>query len=862
MPIHSSIAFFEPLFRKARQLKIPDLSFIISQYHRKQNKEEFTLKKHFTKSLLALLLVFTLALAPVTALAAPGQALTFDQLLQEQTAGITRGEFAMLLNACLALPEGAGDGFKDVPDDHPYAADILAAQAAGYMQGTGQGMFNPDGIISGAEASICVSFFLGFDLTKVQPNPITTVPSWAKPAVSNLLDLRMITMELADKKALTVADALSFANALTTAMMFQGSPYALKQVNENDDFFAYTNRQYLATATIPPGYIFTMAFMDPDLVVQDRSAELLEEILTTGGEPGSDAWKINELYKMYMDEPGRAKSLEKVMPLISEIKAVKSIAELNALAAKHYVTMNLQSFYGMAATSDAKADATKWCAIVVPGGFMLGSRDYYTDDAALAPIHEAAKSYIASLLAYAGETENLESRAAAVFDMEKGNALASMPPEQFNNPDVIYTLSSWEALDKVTAASNTLNYSPELRAALKGANVYCPDMAYIKHIESLYTEANLSTLRDFAILNAISAVGGLLGDDFDELSTELQVAMYGETGEAMSLDMRAQTLVTNLMSGAFSKLYAEKYVSPADKADVTQIVELIRAKYRDRISELDWMSGETKKKAIEKLDAIDAFVAYPDSYNNAYEFDVKAKAEGGNLVDFYLDYASSIYKHQLEDLKKPYEADLWDSVPTYTVNAFYSATENAIIIPAGIMQAPLYSKDATREANLGGLGAVIAHEFSHAFDNSGAKYDKNGTITNWWTDADYAAFDKLTGKVAEALSEIEFVGGQSVNGVLCTGETIADLGAMSCVLDIADDAEDADMAAVMRSWANIWAARMSPEVAAYLLAMDVHAPNKVRTNFILSQLDGFYETFSIKETDGMYVAPENRIAIW
>ena len=820
------------------------------------------MKKHFTKSLLALLLVFTLALAPITALAAPAQAQTIDQLVQNQTDGITRAEFAMLLNACLELPEGAGDGFKDVPADHPYAADILTAQATGYMQGSGYGIFRPDAIISGAEASICVNFFLGFDLTKVQPNPITTVPSWAKPAVSNLLDLRMITLELADKKALTVADALSFANALTTAMMFRGSPYALKQVNENDDFFAYTNRQYLATASIPPGYIFTMAFMDPDLVVQNRSAELLDEILTTGGEPGSDAWKINELNKMYMDEPGRAKSLEKVMPIIEEIKAVKSTAELNALSAKYYSTLNLQSFYGTAVVSDAKADATKWCAIVIPGGFTLGSRDYYADDAALTPIHDATKSYIAATLAYAGETENLESRATAVFDMEKSNALASMPSEQFNNPDVIYTLSSWAELDKVTAASNSLNYSPELRTALKGANVYCPDMAYIKHVEALYTEANLSTLKDFAILNAINSFSGLLGDDFDNLATELQIAMFGDTGEAMSLELRAQTLVTNLMSGAFSQLYAEKYVSPADKADVTQIVELIRSKYRTRISELDWMSGETKKKAIEKLDAIDAFVAYPDSYNNAYEFDVKAKADGGNLVDFYLDFAESVYTQQLEELKKPYDADLWDSVPTYTVNAFYSATENAIIIPAGIMQAPLYSKDATREANLGGLGAVIAHEFSHAFDNSGAKYDKNGTITNWWTDADYAAFDELTGKVATSLSEIEFVGGQSVNGVLCTGETIADLGAMACILDIADDAEDADMAAVMRSWANIWAARMSPEVAAYLLAVDVHAPNKVRTNFILSQLDVFYETFNIKETDGMYVAPENRIAIW
>ena len=821
-------------------------------------------KTRFAQSLLALLLVFTLALAPVTALAAPAQAVTVDQLVQGQTESITRGEFAMLLNAYLALPEGAGAGFDDVSETHPYAADILTAQATGYMNGDGQGNFRPDDIISGAEAAVCINFFLGFDLTKVQPNAAATVPVWAKSAVSNLLDLRMITAEMSDKKALTVADAVTFASALTTAMMFQGSPYALRQANENDDFFAYNNRQYLATATIPPGSFFAMAFSDPGLKIQDRSAELLSDILAAGekGKPGGDEWKISELHKMYMDEQGRAKSLEKVMPIINEIKAVKSVAELNALSAKYFAAMSLQGFYVLTAVSDARVDATKWCAIAVPGGFMLGSRDYYADNASLLPIHEAAQEYIASILDYIGETENLESRAAAVFAMEKGNALASMPAEQFNNPDVIYTKSSWAELDKAAAGSNTTNYSPELRAALKDANVYCPDIAYIKHIEALYTDANLAVLKDFAILNAAGAFGGLIGDDFAELSRDLQAVMFGEAIETTSLELRAQTLVTNLMGGAFSKLYAEKYVSPAVKDDVTQIVELIRAKYRDRIAELDWMSGETKKKATEKLDAIKAYVAYPDSYNTAYGFDVKARSDGGNLIDFYMDYADAVYAQQLENLKKPYNSNLWDSVPTYTVNAFYSATENAIIVPAGILQEPFYSKDAEREANLGGIGAVIAHEFSHAFDNSGAQYDKNGTLTNWWTEADYAAFSELTGKVSAALSSIEFVGMQSVNGILCTGETIADLGAMACILDIADDMDDADMALAMRSWSDIWAARMSSEVAVYLLAVDSHAPNKVRTNFILSQLDSFYKTFGVTEADGMYVAPEDRIAIW
>ena len=820
-------------------------------------------KTQLSKTLLAFLLAVLIALTTIApALASPPEASPLDQFLQNQDASITRGEFAMLLNACLSLPEDSGIGFKDVPDDHPYAADILTAQAVGYMNGNGQGVFRPDDIITGAEAAICINYFLGFDLTKVQPNSLTTVPVWARAAVSNLLDLRIMTIEMTDKASLTVADAFSFANALAIALMFQGSPYALMQVNENDDFFAYNNRQYLATATIEPGYIYTMAFLIPELVVQDQTAKMLVDILESDSATGSDARKIKELHNMYMDEPGRAASIDKITPIINEIKAVKSIAELNALAAKYYVILNLQGFYGMGVNSDAKVDATKWSAIIAPGGFMLGSRDYYADDESLSAIHEALKEYIAEMLAKIGETENLDARAEAIFNMEQGNALASMPMELFNDPNVIYTKSSWDELDKITANSNTLNYSPEIREALKNSSVYCPDMDYIKHIEAQYIPDNLEVLKDFAIINTIGTFSGFLGDDWSELGNSLQIAMFGEAPEQMSLEMRAQSLVSNIMVTAFSELYVEKYVSPSVKDDVTQIVELIRDKYRDRISALDWMSNTTKEKAIEKLDSIKAYVAYPDKFNDALDFDIKAKADGGNLIDFYMDYATASYDYSLELIKKPYELNLWDNVPTYMVNAFYSPTENAIVVPAGILQAPFYSVDAERETNLGGIGAVIAHEISHAFDNSGAQFDKNGTLTNWWAEDDYTAFEALTKKVADSLSMIQFVGDQYVNGVLCTGETIADLGAMACVLDVADDMEDADMALLMRSWAHIWAARMSSEVAAYMLALDSHAPNKVRVNFVLSQLDAFYEVFNVIESDDMYVAAENRATIW
>ena len=814
-------------------------------------------KSQLIKKLTALLLALS---ACVILTASDGSsAVGVDQLLLVQTAPITRAQFVMLLNDRLSLPEGVGAGFNDVPQSHPYAADILSAQAAGYINRDDNGNFRPDAVISGAEAAVFINFFLGFDLTRVPLNASSTAPQWAKPAVSNLLDLGMVTLALTEKKALTVADAEAFTTALTIALMFRGSPYELRQADEKDDFYAYNNRQYLATATIPPGELVAMAAMESQININNRLDSLLAGILAAGGNPGSDEWKISELYRMYMDESGRAKSIEKIRPIINEIKAVKNAAEFSAITAKYYPIISFQNFYEISAASDARVDAGKWCFFIEKGSLTLFSRDYYMDDPALAPIHEAVKNYMASVLGFIGETGDLEARATAMFAMEKGRALASLPQEQLSNPDVIYTKSSWQELDKITTASNVLNYNPGLREILKDANVYCPDIGYVKYIESLYTEANLAVLKDFAIYNAVCAVGGYIGDDFAELKKELDAILYGwavETG----LEQRARKFVTELMENAFSKLYAENYVSSDTKTDVTQMVELLRKKYRERIVSLNWMSGETKQKAIEKLDSIKAFIAYPDSYDNALSFDVKAKAGGGTLIDVYMNYADAKHKRLLECIQKPYESDPWDGTPTYTMNAFYSRVQNSIIVPAGILQEPMYSKDVGREVNWGGIGTIIGHEISHAFDNGGAQYDKNGTLTNWWTAADHAAFAALVDKTAAALSDIQFVNGKYLNGVRNVGETISDLGGLASVLDIIRDM-NGDMALFMRSYAHLFAARMSAELAEYLLS-SIHAPNKVRTNFVLSQFEEFYKTFGITRTDGMYIAPEKRTTIW
>jgi putative endopeptidase len=307
-------------------------------------------------------------------------------------------------------------------------------------------------------------------------------------------------------------------------------------------------------------------------------------------------------------------------------------------------------------------------------------------------------------------------------------------------------------------------------------------------------------------------------------------------------------------------LYYQRFSSQAIKDDVTDMVEDIRETMRGMIGNLTWMSEETQVKAVEKLDAVRAFVAFPDEPIQEL---ISYVPEYGtsSLIELSFEFARMQTQLTFEMLQGPALIDIWDSIPTSTVNAFYSGMDNAIIIPAGILQYPFYDPNASREHNLGGIGAVIAHEFTHAFDPMGSQFDKVGTMTNWWTEADHASFEELTGRVAATISAIEFAG-LNLNGAFSAGEAIADLGAMEAVLAVAAQDPDADLGLVMQAWSGIWAARMTPEVSQFMALNSPHLPMMLRVNFILAQLTEFYEVFGITPGDGMYIPIEQRLSFW
>ena len=283
--------------------------------------------------------------------------------------------------------------------------------------------------------------------------------------------------------------------------------------------------------------------------------------------------------------------------------------------------------------------------------------------------------------------------------------------------------------------------------------------------------------------------------------------------------------------------------------------------YQDRLEKNEWLSKETRTKAITKLNKLGVQVGYPEKIPAFYEkFTTTSKADGGTLVANSRKFSRIVREDNFSRYGKTADRNEWE-MSAATVNAYYHPFKNIIVFPAAILQAPFYSLEQSTSANYGGIGAVIAHEISHAFDNNGAKFDEYGNMNNWWTDADLNHFEKLAAKMIAEFDGIEFAGGK-VNGTLTVSENIADAGGISCALAAAKKEADVSLDDFFTNWAKIWRTKAREQYQQLLLAVDVHAPAKLRANIQLQNVPEFFETYAITEGDGMYKAPANRVHIW
>ena len=751
----------------------------------------------------------------------------------------TRGEVAaMLLNAA-----------DDYNPNVKYS-DII--------KGYDDGELHEDMNINRAEALVMLSRAFGAfpELTghnarvALQSGAFGDIPDWAKPELAPVLD--------AGIAAGTAEGVFSPYDDVTKEQMelFIKRAYALFGTNEKDDFYAAVNKNTLNSLELKPGRMMAGTVYD----LQDDSSEKVNSIIKTamekGGEKGSKEQKIADFYKNILDAERRNEiGTAPIKPYLADINSAKNIKELADVQTKLIRDLHMAPFTAFSVTVDFK-DSTKY---IMHFGTMEPylTKDFYQNGS------EAQKAsylkYLKSVSEIAGENMT-DKQVEDIYNFEKMLANKKLNPEDGNNVDKAYNIYTFDEIQSLFPSID-MNDVFESLGLKKEDKILVIDKGLTEEFAYLFTEENLEILKNSAKLSIILNYGGALNTEFTDAANTFNQEFLGISGTYSDEELAAMS-VANTMPDYVGELYAEKYFTEEAKQNVLKMVQDIISVYKERIEKLDWMSAETKVKAIEKLDKMGVKIGYPDKWNSYLDSaQINSKADGGSYFENLLAIGEASVKYLSGLQGTSVDKTQWMMYP-YTVNACYSATSNDITFPAAILQPPVYDVNASYEENLGAAGYIIAHEISHAFDNNGAKFDANGNAADWWSAEDYEEFGKRCEKMISFYDGQEGIPGVLMNGRQTLSENVSDQGAVQCITEVASKLENPDYQKLYRSMANAWASTKTREYAKYMAGVDVHSEDKLRVNRVVVNCDEFYKAFGIDENDGMWVAPEDRVKIW
>ncbi|MCT4586120.1 MAG: M13 family metallopeptidase [Peptostreptococcaceae bacterium] len=659
-------------------------------------------------------------------------------------------------------------------------------------------------------------------------------------------------------KSLLLCLVLTFSLVLPSTLSYANTE---DNISLKDDFYTNVNQKWLNEAVIPKEYSSWSNFTDLRVQSSQNIKAIIEELKQNKAtlEKNSDQEKLVKFYETAINLEKRneqgVKPLKKYLDKISYIKNYDDIE-------KNIASLALDGFdtiLPVGIDSDLE-DSSKNILYISSAQTGLNRSYYFDEDEKTKNIQNEYKKYLKKLfILNTNSDEEATKKAEMVFEFEKKLAENKYTKEEsrdidkLNNP---YTIDNLNELSKTIVMKD---YLKEL--SLENPNkILVMNPKYIQALDNILVDANFDSLKAYLEATLLTNAGSFLSKDFMVCEFDFKKVFSGV--EKMKSDEKiASELIDSLFSEQLGKIYVEKHFSKEAKEDVQGMVEEIISTYKKRIDRLDWMSIDTKSKAKEKLDAITIKIGYPDEFESFTDLEIKSYDEGGSLLSNIINHSKYEIQKNFSLLNKKVDKTKWHMSPQ-TVNAYYNPSNNEIVFPAGILQAPFYSYEASKEANLGGIGAVIGHEISHGFDDQGSRFDKDGNMIDWWTKKDLEEYNKRTKKLAEQYSAYEAIEGEFVNGNLTLGENIADLGGVSVALEIAKQEKDANLDEFFKSYAKIWRNIKTDEIISYLLKNDPHSPGIFRVNGILRNIDEFYNVYDIKEEDKMFTNKENRIRIW
>lgn len=623
------------------------------------------------------------------------------------------------------------------------------------------------------------------------------------------------------------------------------------------DLYEAVNGAWEKTAVIPDDKPTTGGFADlADGVEKQLMADLADFDQGKKQYDNPLMAQVIKLYRVAKNFDKRdADGFSPLKPDLDRVTKLSNFDDLKGQLAQWY--RDLPTPFGIQVDADMQDTAKNVVYAFAPSLFLPDKPYYDADNENGQSLMQIFKQMSLKLLTM---VDNSDEKAQQILE----GALAfdqSLVPLVKSAEDWADYTSMYNPKDFKTFAqySNTLDLG-QLVTDLLGQQpdqIIVAEPNYFEHINDALNPAAFANFKSWLYLNTILGATNLLSETFRQVGSTFNRALSGSK-VAMSQTKSAYYAATNRFSQVVGDYYGRTYFGDAARRDVQHMVQTMIDVYKKRLSENDWLSAATKEKAILKLNKIVIKVGYPDQVKAIYN--QMHVAEDQSFYENSKAISAVILEDNLDKINRPVDRTEW-GMPAQMVNAMYDPSRNDITFPAAILQAPFYSLDQSASENYGGIGAVIAHEISHAFDNNGAKFDEYGNMNNWWTESDYAIFKKLTQAMIDEFDGLPYAGG-TVNGKLVVSENVADAGGLSCALEAAKANADTDLRAFFINWSRIWRMKATDQYKQLRLATDVHAPNVLRANEQPKNLTAFYETFGVQPGDGMYLAPDKRVKIW
>lgn len=633
-----------------------------------------------------------------------------------------------------------------------------------------------------------------------------------------------------------------------------------EEIRFQDDYYEYVNKDLLEQIDLAPTDAHWDWFGELNALVSMEMEEIIRDLSNNGitYEKGSSQQKIKDMYECVSNTKNRNETgLGPLKPHMDSIRNAKNIDEYVDALAKLSGEFGFSSIVGGYTIMQDKADSSKYAVYMMYADTLIGKE--YVEDKNDKEYMDMYLKYINDMLLEFGMSESEAKESTASIEKLLIDICAStLTTEQLYDPGLTYNVYTSEQLQHLYTNVNVEKMLKTLR--IDGRDKYIVmDVEQAKKINSLLVEENLQALKDYSTFVMLKDVAEYSTEAYAKLDEEMQNSLYG-IAQSWGDEKTWMNLTQDLLPWDFGMIYVEEHFSQESKEDVEKMIGLILSEYKEIIRRQDWMSDATKEKAIKKLETMQVKIGYPDKWPIAKDMmQVTPISEGGSLLSNLLVSMNVSIEYSLMQLDNEVDRSEWEVTPQ-TINAMYNPLNNEIIFPAAILQAPFYSSGRSDGANLGGIGYIIAHEVSHAFDSSGAMYDENGNYNVWWTQDELDEYKRLSKSIVEYYNDYEVMG-VNVDGELTLMENIADLGAITCITSIIGDDEEA-LDDAFGQMAYNWASEDTTSFMMYLLNTDTHAPNKIRVNAVLSSCDEFYEVYDIEETDKMYVSPENRVGLW